>query len=126
MRLLLDTHLLLWALYQPARLSQSARALILAADNRATFSVASIWEIAIKSALGKLAVDVERTRNSLLQDGFEELPVLGAHAAAVAALPKLHADPFDRLLIAQAMIEPMQFLTVDEKLTGYSELVRLV
>lgn len=126
MRLLLDTHLLLWALYEPAKFSPKARSIILAPDSQCSFSVASIWEIAIKASLGKLAVDAARSRLALLADGFEELPVRGTHAAAVAQLPKRHADPFDRLLICQAMVEPMQLLTADDKLVGYSHLVTLV
>jgi PIN domain nuclease of toxin-antitoxin system len=126
MRLLLDTHLLLWVLFDQDRVSARAREYLAEPEAQPIFSVISIWEIAIKASAGKLKVDATISRATLLKDGFEELPVFGAHAETVANLPRLHADPFDRMLIAQAMSEKMQLLTVDAKLKPYSELVVMV
>ena len=126
MRLLIDTHLLLWALEDSPRLGPEARNHLSGPETRPVFSVVSIWEIAIKASSGKLRADAAIVRAALLKDGFEELPILGIHAEAVTNLPRLHADPFDRMLIAQAMTEPMRLLTVDAKLKPYSELVAMV
>jgi PIN domain nuclease of toxin-antitoxin system len=125
MRLLLDTHVLLWALTASPRLKPEVIKLLEAADE-VMVSAASIWEIAIKVRLGKLAVDVVELAAAAAESGFVELPVTGAHAACVAQLPLLHHDPFDRLLVAQAMIEPLRLLTADAALVPYSELVQLV
>jgi PIN domain nuclease of toxin-antitoxin system len=86
-------------------------------------SAASIWEISIKSALGKLDVDVGKLVINLEQAGFRELPVTALHAAAVRDLPDIHRDPFDRLLVAQAMTEPLRLLTADENVEKYTDLV---
>jgi PIN domain nuclease of toxin-antitoxin system len=122
-RVLLDTHLLLWALAQPAKLSTVARKQIEAADVYA--SAASIWEISIKSALGKLAADPEEILASIEPAGFNLLPITGEHAAKVAQLPPLHKDPFDRLLVAQAFVEPMLLLTNDDALRGYGSFITI-
>lgn len=122
MRFLLDTHVFLWVVSDSERLNADARRLLAGAD--AIFvSSASIWEIAIKSGLGKLDADPERMLSAIAETGFEELPVLGRHAAAVAQLPLLHRDPFDRLLVAQAITEPMRLLSGNPQLKPYSELV---
>ena len=107
MNLLVDTQLLLWTVGQSARVPAAARELIEAPSTEPTFSTASIWEIAIKAGLGRddFRVDPARLRRGLLYHGWSELPVLGAHAVAVAGLPALHKDPFDRLLAAQALSE---------------------
>lgn len=128
MRLLLDTHVLLWALIEPTRLDRSTRAALEDPENEVLFSAASIWEIAIKSALGRADFQVPPGEivEAALTSGFVELPVRSAAALKVAALPHLHRDPFDRLLIAQAMTEPAAFYTADEQLERYSELVVLV
>lgn len=121
MRILLDTHLLLWALADPARLPPTARRLI---DQSEVFvSAASIWEISIKAALGKLTADPREVVASLGPAGFLPLAITGEHAARVAGLPPIHRDPFDRLLVAQAIVEPMRLLTTDAVLGGYGDLV---
>ena len=124
MRLLLDTHIFLWAVVSSASLKASARQTIASAD-AVYVSSASIWEIAIKSRLGKIAADPDALAASIDASGFIELPVQAKHAAATARLPALHRDPFDRLLIAQAMTEPLRLLTADSTLVPYSELVTL-
>ncbi len=128
MRLLLDTHLLLWALARPERLDRETRASIEDTGNDVLFSAASLWEIAIKSALGRadFTVAPDAVLSAALQTGFIELPVRAATAARVATLPPHHRDPFDRLLVAQAIDEPAQLYTADPLLEPYSELVRLV
>lgn len=121
MRILLDTHLLLWALADPARLPPTARRLI---DQSEVFvSAASIWEISIKAALGKLTADPRDVVASLGPAGFQSLAITGEHAARAAGLPPIHRDPFDRLLVAQAIVEPMRLLTTDTVLGGYGDLV---
>jgi PIN domain nuclease of toxin-antitoxin system len=120
-RVLLDTHLLLWALSQPSKLSPAIRKQILAAE--VYVSAASIWEISIKSAVGKLAVNPSEVLAGIEPAGFSMLPVTGEHAAKVAELPLLHKDPFDRMLVAQASVEPMLLLTNDEALRGYGSFV---
>ena len=124
MRVLLDTHLLLWALADPARLPAEARRLIDHAD--AYVSAASVWEISIKAALGKLSADPGEIVAALGPAGFLALPISVEHAARVASLPPAHRDPFDRLLVAQALAEPMRLLTTDATLAGYGELVTVV
>src|SRR5579883_3254483 len=125
MRLLLDTQLLLWAadfVAEPTtRLSPAALSLIRDPDNQLLFSAVSIWEIAIKFGLGRASfrVDPHVFRRGLLDSGYEESSVTGAHAAGVAALPPIHKDPFDRLLIAQAIFEGVTLLTADEKVARY-------
>jgi PIN domain nuclease of toxin-antitoxin system len=101
-KLLLDTHLRLWAAGEPARLPAAARGLIDDANNQLIFSVASLWEVAIKSGLGRddFRVDARLLRRGLLDNGYDELAITGEHAVAVAALPPIHKDPFDRLLVA--------------------------
>ena len=124
MRVLLDTHLLLWALSAPARLPVAARRLIRDAD--VYVSAASIWEISIKAALGKLTADPQEVLAALEPAGFLSLPVAGVHAARVSSLPPVHRDPFDRLLVAQALVEPMRLVSTDAALRGYGEIVTIV
>jgi PIN domain nuclease of toxin-antitoxin system len=124
MRLLLDTHLFLWVLAGSPRLKPAARARIEAADE-IFVSAASIWEIAMKVRLGKLVADVNAVLPAMAESGFSELPVRAHHAARVASLPAHHDDPFDRLLLAQALSEPLQLLTADRVLARYSDLVVL-
>jgi PIN domain nuclease of toxin-antitoxin system len=124
-RLLLDTHVLLWVLADDAALSNTARAEIDRAE-AVYASAASIWEISIKSALGKLKIDQRCLPDRLIEAGFLPLPVTWEHANAVRKLPNLHRDPFDRILIAQAITEPLRFMTADRALAGYSELVVLI
>lgn len=125
MRLLLDTHIYLWWLDDHPKLAQAVRQKIADADV-VYVSSASIWEASIKAGIGKLEVNVDDLAAAIEASGFEELPITARHAAAVRGLPALYADPFDRMLIAQAMCEPLRFLTHDAKLSGYSELVELV
>jgi PIN domain nuclease of toxin-antitoxin system len=127
-KLLLDTHLLLWAAGAPDRLSRKARKMVSAPDNALLFSAASLWEIAIKSGLGRddFAVDARLLRRGLLDNGYGELPVAGEHAVAVDSLPPIHRDPFDRLLIAQATIEGIALLTTDAVVARYPGPIRLV
>jgi PIN domain nuclease of toxin-antitoxin system len=125
MRLLLDTHVLYWSFYEQARLSKRALELIHGAE--AIFvSSASIWEMAIKVRLGKMKGDPAEVARLIGRAGFEELAVWSRHASFVATLPMHHSDPFDRLLVAQAMTEPLHLVTVDEQLRRYSELVVVV
>jgi PIN domain nuclease of toxin-antitoxin system len=127
MRLLLDTHLLMWGASEPERLSSHAAALIEDADNRLLFSAASIWEMAIKAARrADFPVEPGVLRRNLIDNGYEELPVIGAHALALAGLPSLHKDPFDRMLVAQAMVEGATLLTSDAMLARYPGPIRLV
>ena len=128
MRLLLDTHLLLWASVDQERLSAKAAARIEDEAVQPVFSAASIWEVAIKAALGKpdFTFDANVLRRGLLEFGYEELAVTGSHAAHVAVLPKLHRDPFDRLLVAQAFVEGIVLLTVDRTLARYPGSIEVV
>lgn len=125
MHILLDTHIYLWWLQDDPKLSVAARSRMDAAS--AVFvSSASIWEAAIKKSIGKLDVDVNQLVAAITGNGLHELPVSTKHAAMVARLPVIHRDPFDRVLIAQSLCEPMRFLTADRKLSAYSELVVVV
>jgi PIN domain nuclease of toxin-antitoxin system len=128
LKLLLDTHLLLWAASQPKRLSAEARRLIEEAENELLFSAASIWEVAIKSGLGRedFQADARVFRRELLDNGYSELPILSQHAAATADLPQIHKDPFDRLLIAQSLVEGITLLTADPFVARYPRPVRRV
>ncbi|MGE4243287.1 type II toxin-antitoxin system VapC family toxin [Ramlibacter sp.] len=125
MRVLLDTHIFLWAVAGSRKLPVAARRLMDSADE-VHVSAASIWEIAIKANLGKLKVDPLQLAESIEASGFLELPITAVHAAAVSRLGQLHGDPFDRLLIAQATMEPLRLITADEQLPQYSDLVVLV
>jgi PIN domain nuclease of toxin-antitoxin system len=125
MRLLLDTHVFLWCVKDDRQLTKSARE-ILAGATEVYVSSASIWEASIKAKLGKLDVDVDSLVSSIAESGFLELPVTAKHAAAVGRLPDVHSDPFDRMLIAQAICEPLRFLTADDLLGQYSDLVDLI
>jgi len=124
-RLLLDTHVLLWVLAGSDRIKKISDRLM-SDDNEIYFSVASLWEIAIKSGIGKLDANVVDVRNAAASSGFVELSVLGAHIQALAGLPDHHRDPFDRLLVAQAASEPMVLLTADEKVAMYGNHIELI
>ncbi|MES2830663.1 MAG: type II toxin-antitoxin system VapC family toxin [Pseudomonadota bacterium] len=125
MRLLLDTHIYLWWLQDHPKLPVKTKERIANAE-AVYISSASIWEAAIKAALGKLDVDVPELVIQIELNGFLELPISAQHAARVLGLPDFHQDPFDRLLIAQAVSEPLRFLTRDDQLKNYSELVEIV
>ena len=125
---MLDTHLLLWAANEPKRLPRVARALIEDLENELLFSAASLWEITIKSGLGRadFRVDARLLRRGLLDNGYSELPITSEHAVNVDHLPAAHKDPFDRILVAQAMVEGITLLTNDRKLVGYRGPIRKV
>jgi PIN domain nuclease of toxin-antitoxin system len=127
-KLLLDTHIVLWAAGQPEKLSESARTLLTEPGNMLFFSAASIWEIVIKRGLGRddFKVDPRRLRKMLIMHGYTELPVTAEHSLAVETLPLLHKDPFDRLLLAQARTEGMMLLTIDPLVLQYQEFVLAV
>ena len=125
MRLLLDTHLFLWSTTDSRRLGRDVRRRITAASE-VFVSAASIWEIAIKVCLGKLAANPADVVAAIDASGFIELPVTSEHAARVAELPLHHHDPFDRLLVAQAVSEPLVLLTADEALAPYGAMVQVV
>jgi PIN domain nuclease of toxin-antitoxin system len=122
MRLLLDTHVFLWSVTDDRKLTKAARKLILDA-NDVFVSSASIWEASIKAGLGKLDVDVDLLVSEIEASGFSELPVRAVHAAMVRNLPDIHRDPFDRLLVAQALAEPLRLVTSDGHLSKYTDLV---
>lgn len=125
MRLLLDTHVALWALVDDRRLGVKARTLIEDGENRVFISVASLWEIAIKHALGRggIPFPADQALRHFTAAGYELLDMRPSHAVVVETLPPIHADPFDRMLVAQALTEPMRLLTHDRILAGYSDLV---
>lgn len=127
MKLLLDTHLLIWAADSSDRVPRKARALMADPGNELLFSVASLWEIAIKNDLNRadFQVDARLLRRGLIDNGYHELPILSEHAVAIDVLPSIHKDPFDRLLIAQAMVEGIMLLTNDATVAQYGGLVRL-
>lgn len=125
MKLLLDTHILLWAANDPQRLSETTRALLLEPANTLYFSAVSLWEIVIKRGLGRsdFIVDPHRLRRLLLENGYTELVVTSEHVLQVDRLPALHKDPFDRLLIAQAQTEALLLVTVDCMVVQYQDAV---
>jgi PIN domain nuclease of toxin-antitoxin system len=128
MRILLDTHILLWAVGMSARLPKAVRKTLEDPENEVFYSAASLWEIAIKSGLGRrdFQIDPGQILEVMPETGFLELPVRARHAAEVVRLPPLHKDPFDRILVAQSRVEPMILLTNDGFLVRYSDGVRLV
>lgn len=128
MKLLLDTQLLLWAAGQPERLPKAARKLLDDPRNELIFSAASLWEVAIKNSLGRedFRVEPRLLRRGLLDNGYTELPVTSQHAVSIDGLPPLHKDPFDRLLLSQALSEGITFLTTDSSLAQYPGPVRKV
>ena len=126
MKLLLDTHLLLWAAGNPDRLPAAARRLLDDLQNVLIFSSASLWEVAIKHGLGRgdFRVDARLLRRGLLDNGYGELPITSEHAVALDSLPSIHKDPFDRILIAQSMVEGITLLTADPLVAQYPAPIR--
>jgi PIN domain nuclease of toxin-antitoxin system len=127
-KLLLDTHLLLWAAGDPDQLSTTARSLLDDLQNELIFSAASLWEVAIKHELGRadFQVDARLLRRGLLDNGYTELPITSAHAVEISTLPSIHMDPFDRILIAQSIAEGITLLTADPVVAKYPAPVQLV
>ncbi|MEB3305305.1 MAG: type II toxin-antitoxin system VapC family toxin [Cyanobacteriota bacterium] len=124
--LLLDTQLLIWAAYTPTKLSSSLVSELVDRRNDIRYSVVSLWEAAIKASLGRedFQVDPSALRRGLLREGFQELPIDVEHVLAVRDLPLIHRDPFDRLLVVQALQERLNLITRDQTLLGYGETVR--
>ena len=127
-KFLLDTHLLLWATIRPDRLPQAVRTLGASPDTQFVFSVASLWEIAIKQGLARddFKADARLLRRGLFDNGYSELPVASEHAVAIDSLPPIHKDPFDRMLVAQATVEGITLLTADAMVARYPGPVRRV
>jgi PIN domain nuclease of toxin-antitoxin system len=127
-KFLLDTHVLLWASATSSRLPRNIATLIDDVQNTPMFSVASLWEVAIKRALGRdgFNVDPRLLRTNLLDHAYEELPILGEHAIAVGDLPPIHKDPFDRILVAQSVVEGITLLTSDPIVARYPGPIRRV
>lgn len=128
MNLLLDTHVLLWAASAPERLSEQAVELLADPHNTLHFSVASLWEVVIKTGLNRpdFRVDPHLLRRGLLENGYQELSVTARHVLEVSLLPPIHKDPFDRLMVAQAISEGFLLLTADELVASYPTSVRKV
>lgn len=128
MKFLLDTHVLLWAAGAPQVLPSAARALLADETNELLFSAASLWEVAIKQQLGRedFRVDARLSRRGLLDNGYVELPITSAHAVALDLLPPLHKDPFDRILVAQALVEGVTLLTADTSLARYPGPIQII
>jgi PIN domain nuclease of toxin-antitoxin system len=128
MKLLLDTHLLLWAAGHPDRLSAEARSLIDNPQNEVLFSAVSLWEVAIKRGLGRddFKADARVLRRGLLDNGYSELPIVSDHVVAIESLPTIHKDPFDRVLVAQATVEGITLLTIDPLVAKYPGPIRTV
>ena len=125
MRLLLDTNVLLWTLAGSPKV-QPVSQLILAPESEVFVSTASLWEIAIKTRIGKLTADLTEIRQAVAASGLLELSIRGEHVETIATLPMHHKDPFDRMIVAQAITEPMRLLSGDRQLAVYTELVHLV
>jgi PIN domain nuclease of toxin-antitoxin system len=127
-RFLVDTQLLLWNVYGSRKLPAKVARLFRDGRHEFFFSAASLWEIAIKAARGRedFVADTAAIRDTLEANGFRELPVSAQHAVAVTRLPSIHADPFDRMLVAQSMVEPMVLITSDERLAAYPGTIEVV
>ncbi|MBA8899270.1 type II toxin-antitoxin system VapC family toxin [Phyllobacterium sp. P30BS-XVII] len=128
MKLLLDTHLLLWAAGSPEKLTPGARAAIENPLNELLFSSASLWEIAIKRGLDRVnfQIDARVLRRGLLDNGYQELPITSEHAVSIESLPPIHKDPFDRILIAQATVEGITLLTADTIVARYPGPIQII
>lgn len=128
MKVLLDTHLLLWAAAEPDRLPPAARELLERLDAEPIFSPVSLWEVAIKRTLDRpdFQVDPRLLRRGLMDNGYAELAITGEHAVAVFDLPPIHKDPFDRMLIAQAIVSGIELLTADSAVAQYAGPIRQV
>ena len=127
-RFLVDTQLLLWNVYGSRKLPARVARLFQDGRHRFFYSAASLWEIAIKASRGRadFTADAEAIRNTLERNGFDELPITAQHAVALTRLPPIHGDPFDRMLVAQAVVEPMALITTDERLAAYPGTIEVV
>ena len=127
-RFLVDTQLLLWNVYGSRKLPARVARLFRDGRHQFFYSAASLWEIAIKAARGRedFVADTAAIRDALEANGFHELPVVAQHAVQLSSLPPIHADPFDRMLVAQAIIEPMTLITSDERLAAYPATIEVV
>jgi len=123
MNLLIDTHILLWWLNDDSKLPSEAETLICKSENKIIVSTICGWEIAIKHSLGRLEVDIDKIQDAIIESGFSMLAISMQHGLKVASLPKHHNDPFDRLLVAQCMLESMQLLTHDKEIKKYGDFV---
>ena len=126
MRLLLDTQIVLWTLTDDPMLSKDARLLLKTPANNVFFSVASLWEIAIKHSLGRLPFSPVNVRNGMRDSGYQRLQISDEHLSRLVELPHLHRDPFDRMLVAQAISEPLMLVTSDQHLKAYGQSVLIV
>ena len=128
MKLLLDSHLLIWSALVTRPLPEKAKRLLSDPENDLIFSSASVWEITIKAGLGKpdFQIDPRVLRRTLLDNGYEELPLISEHSIALLNLPPIHKDPFDRILVAQAMVEGITLLTVDATVAKYPGSIRKI
>jgi PIN domain nuclease of toxin-antitoxin system len=118
-RLLLDTHVLLWWLADDRKLSKSARAVIAKGSNQVVVSVVSLWEIAIKASLRRIEIELDNLEEAIVKSGFEPLSIGVRHALRVGRLPEIHRDPFDRMLVAQASVEELRLVTHDSVFERY-------
>lgn len=125
MRFLLDTHVFLWSIKDDLKIPKLIRSKLEQASE-VYVSSASIWELTIKISIKKLEGNIDEIVEAITESGFLELPITATHAAAVNRLPSIHKDPFDRILIAQAVTEPLTFLTADAQLQNYSELIEVI
>lgn len=119
MRLLLDTHILLWWLSDDRKLTKIARDLIANPDNDVLVSAASVWEISIKAALGRLEIELDDLEDAIVKNGFRPLPIALRHALTAGRLPNVHRDPFDRMLVAQASVEELRIVSHDRVFERY-------
>jgi len=119
MRLLLDTHILLWWVMADRRLSKVIAKVLTSAENDIAVSAASLWEITIKRALGRLEIDLDELVSTIAADGFSELPMRFVHARKLEVLPRHHDDPFDRILIAQSIVDGRRLVTTDQAILNY-------
>ena len=126
MNILLDTHILLWWLTDDRRLKKLERDLLIDSGNPVSISVVSYWEIVIKTANGRLEAELDEVLKAVDQSGFSTLPIHARHTRALADLPPHHADPFDRMLVAQAQADSLRLLTRDQKIAAYGPVVMLV
>lgn len=128
MRVLLDTHILLWAAYHPHRLPETISTLLGLPTTEPLFSIASLWEVSTKFGLGRpdFLMHPRAFRDGLLESGYQEMAISSEHALLVGTLPQIHRDPFDRMLVTQATVEGVDLLTSDSKLAEYGSVVRYI